>query len=153
MAQLIDKGRRLCDVWSPIWMLMWKVAAWNLLSTQFKRLRYQVYIINNKFKFWHNSPVVYMGKNQLHIWPKETYEAIPPNIYSAWYLLDLLSSLIRSTIPYSTVFRISQGIFSIYYLLSVSNGHFLDLSFITAAFITSLINFYKTVLCLILSGN
>ena len=59
MAQLIDRGRRclngkLCDTLSPIWMLMWKVAAWNLLSTQLKRLRYQVNIINNKFMFWHN---------------------------------------------------------------------------------------------------
>ena len=31
-------------------------------------------------------------------------------------------------IPYSTVFRISQGFFSIYYLLSVSNCHFLGLT-------------------------
>ena len=67
--------------------------------------------------------------------------------------VDLLSSPIRLTIPYGTSFRISRGFFSIYYLLSVSNGRFLDLSFITAAFITNLINFYKTVLCLIFSGN
>ena len=39
-----------------------------------------------------------------------------------------------------------KGFLSTYYLLSGSNGHFLGLSFIMAAFIMSLINFYKSVL-------
>ena len=43
-------------------------------------------------------------------------------------MVDLLSSPIRPTIPYGTSFRISQGFFSIYYLLSVSIGHFLGLT-------------------------
>ena len=42
--------------------------------------------------------------------------------------LDLLRSPTRPTIPYDALFRISQGFFSIYYLLSVSIGHFLGLT-------------------------
>ena len=44
------------------------------------------------------------------------------------YVLDLLRSPIRSTIPNGALFRISQGFFSTYYLLSVSNCHFLGLT-------------------------
>ena len=69
------------------------------------------------------------------------------------YMLDLLRSPIRPTIPYDALVRISQGIFSIYYLLSGSNGLFLSLTFVTAAFITNLINFYKIVLRLNFVGK
>ena len=53
---------------------------------------------------------------------------------------------ITHPIPYGLLFKISRGFLSTHYLLSGSNGLFLGLSFIMAAFITSLINFYKTVL-------
>ena len=50
---------------------------------------------------------------------------------------------IRRPIPYSTMFRISQGFFSIHYLLSGSRGHFLGLSFIMVAFIKILLFYFK----------
>ena len=47
------------------------------------------------------------------------------------YVLDLLSPPLRHPIPYGTLFRISHRFFSMYYLLSGSNGFFLSLTCIS----------------------
>ena len=52
-------------------------------------------------------------------------------VHCTVYTIDLLSPPIRQPIPYGTLFRISHGFFSMYYLLSGSNGFFLSLTCIS----------------------